>query len=87
MDTVAGDLPVDDEALFDDTDVVPALLAAALLTDEDPLLLASDDVLEVALDVPMVPLEVLLLVPIPRRTAVVFPAKTRSSPTVSWRGP
>lgn len=82
MDTVEVPFPVVEAALFEDTDVVPALFAVALLTEEELLLLASEDDLEVGLDEPITPREVLLLVPRPRRTVVDLPANTRSSPTV-----
>lgn len=68
------------------TAAVLFLLAAALLTDEFPLLLEIAEFLETLLPELMTPLPVLLLVPRPR-LVTVLPANTRSSPTVSCLGP
>ena len=68
------------------TEVVLFLLAAALLTDELPLLLEIAEFLETLLLELMMPLPVLLLVPRPR-LVTDLPANTRSSPTVSCLGP
>ncbi len=72
--------------LPDDTEAALFLLAAVLLTDELPLLLEIAEFLETLLLELMMPLPVLLLVPRPR-LVTVLPANTRSSPTVSCRGP